>query len=296
MPRPPRASRLIPQQPTRKKQTLLRRSQPRNTLRRRRPHKRLWPQVLWFSLGMAGLAGIGLGLVFLYYQLLTCSVFCIKDIDNIEVIGNQRFTRAQILEMAHLDNHTNLLALRPTLVEQNLLTHPWIAKAEVERRWPNRLRLRLTERVPLALAQLEELYYLDRSGSLFKPSSPLDPHDFPVITGLTREHFPLGPNPASHLLTQTLEFVELLQKAPPPLEIKQIAEIHVDPERGFTLYLSRFKTALDFGFNDLPEKIKKLQTVWPFLSQRGYVAQAGRINLDHPRRLILSFKETEAAH
>jgi cell division protein FtsQ len=296
MSRPPRPSRLIPQQPTRKKQSLLRRSQPRNTLRRRRPNKRLWPQFLWFTLGVAGLAGIGLALVFLYYHLLTSPVFCIKDIDNIEIIGNQRFSRTQLLDMAHLDTRTNLLALRPSLVEQTLLTHPWIAKAEVERRWPNRLTLRLTERLPLALVQLEELYYIDRSGSLFKPSSPLDPHDFPVITGLNREHFPLGPHPASHLLNQTIEFLAILQEAPPPLEIKYIAEIHVDPEQGFTLYLSRFKTALDFGFADLPEKIKKLQAVWPYLSQRGYLAQAGRINLDHPQRLLLSFKETDASN
>lgn len=292
MPRPARPSRLIPQQPTRKKPTLLGRGQPRNTLRRRRGKVRLWPPVLWFALGVAGLAGVSLGLVLLYYQLLTSPLFCIKDIDNIEVIGNQRFTRTQILDMAHLDSRTNLLALKPSLVEQTLLSHPWIATAELERRWPNRLALRLTERLPLALVQLEELYYIDRSGSLFKPSSPLDPHDFPVITGLSREHFAAGPRPAANLLNQTVELVEMLQKAPPPLEIKHIAEIHVDSERGFTLYLSRYKTALDFGFDDLPEKIKKLQAVWPFLSQRGYLTQAGRINLDHPQRLLLTLKET----
>jgi cell division protein FtsQ len=292
MSRPARPSRLIPQQPTRKKKTLLRRGQPRNTLRRRRVNLQLWPQILWFTLGVAGLAGVSVGLLLLYYHLLTSPLFCIKDIDNIEVIGNQRFTRAQILEMAHLDNRTNLLALKPSLVEQTLLSHPWIATAELERRWPNRLTLRFTERVPLAMVQLEELYYIDRSGSLFKPSSPLDPHDFPVITGLSREYFADGPSPASNLLNQTLGLVEMLQEAPPPLEIKHIAEIHVDPERGFTLCLSRFKIALDFGFTDLPEKIKKLQAVWPFLSQHGYLAQAGRINLDHPQRLFLTLKET----
>jgi cell division protein FtsQ len=292
MSRPARPSRLIPQQPTGKKPSLLRRGQPRNTLRRRRGKVRLWPQALWFLLGVAGLAGISLGLVLLYYHLLTSPLFCIKDIDNIEIIGTQRFTRTQILDMAHLDSRTNLLALKPSLVEQTLLSHPWIAKAELERRWPNRLTLRLTERQPLALVQMEELYYIDRSGFLFKPSSPLDPHDFPVITGLSREHFADDPRPASILLNQTVELVELLQHAPPPLDFKHVAEIHVDPERGFTLYLSRFKTALDFGFTDLPEKIKKLQAVWPFLSQRGYLAQTGRINLDHPQRLLLTLKET----
>jgi cell division protein FtsQ len=252
----------------------------------------VWPRILWITLTLAGLAGFCLGLILLYYHLLTCSTFCIKDDKNIEIIGNQRLSRAQVLELAKLDSHTNLLALRPTAVEQTLQAHPWIAKAELERRWPNRLALRLTERRPLALVQLEELYYTDLSGSLFKPAST-DPHDFPVITGLTREHFPDEQRPPSALVVQVLKLLALFQEAPEPVTSSRVAEIHVDPERGFTLYLSGLKTALDLGFTDLPEKIKKLPQVWPFLVQRGYLARTGRINFDHPQRLLLSLKGME---
>jgi len=292
MSRPTRPSRLIPQQPARKKQGILRRGQPRNALRRRRISFKMWPRVLWVTLGLAGVAGFGLGLVLLYYHLLTCSTFCITDINNIEITGNQRFSRAQILEMAKLDTQTNLLALRPSAVEHALQAHPWIARAELDRQWPNRIALHLTERVPLALVQLEELYYTDISGSLFKPT-PADPHDFPVITGLTREHFPNGERPASELVVKVLNLLTLFQEAPEPITSSQVAEIHVDPERGFTLYLSGLKTALDLGFTDLPEKIDKLHRVWPFLSQRGYLARTGRINFDHPQRLLLSLKGVE---
>jgi cell division protein FtsQ len=293
MSRPARPSRLIPQQPARKKKSFIHRGQARNASRRRRGHLRVWPRILWFALGLTGLAGFCLGLVLLYYQLLTCSTFCIKDIKNVEVTGSKRFSREQILEMANLDSQTNLLALRPTAVEHTLEAHPWIAKAELERQWPNRINLRLTERRPVALVQLEELYYTDLSGSLFKPSSPADPHDFPVITGLTPEHFPDGQQPPSALVVQVLNLLSLLQEAPMPLTTSHIAEIHVDPERGFTLYLTGLKTALDLGFTDLPEKIRKLHKVWPFLAQRGYLARTGRINLDHPQRLLLSLKGIE---
>lgn len=293
MSRPARPSRLIPQQPTRSKQGILRRrAQPRNALRRRRISFKVWPSILWVTLGVAGLAGFSLGLLLLYYQLLTCSTFCITDVRNIEVTGNDRFSREQILEMANLGAHTNLLALRPAAVEQKLQAHPWIAKAELARRWPNRIALHLTERHPVALVQVGELYYTDLSGSLFKPA-PDDPLDFPVITGLTREYFPDGQNPPSTQVVQLLNLLALFQQAPDPLTSSQIAEIHVDPERGFTLYLSGLKTALDLGFTDLPEKIKKLPQVWPFLVQRGYLARAGRINYGHPQRLLLSLKGVE---
>jgi cell division protein FtsQ len=294
MPRAPRPSRLIPQQPARKKQSILRRGKSRNAVRRRREGTRIWPRILWFTLGLAGLAGIGLGLILLYYQLLTSPFFCIKDINNIEVTGTHRFSRSQILEMAHLDARTNLLALKPNLVEHALMTHPWIAKAELARHWPNHLTLHLTERTPLALVQLEDLYYIDRTGSLFKPSSPSDPHDFPVITGLSREQFPPGQSSPSMLVSQTLDLLKFLQDTAGPLKSSLVAEINVDPERGFTLYISGVKTAFYLGSTNLPEKIEKLTKIWPFLAHRGYLARAGRINLDHPQRLLLSLREVDA--
>ncbi len=297
MPRAPRPSRLIPQQPApRKRQSLLRRSPSKNAMRRRREGggKRVWPGILWVTLGLAGMAGIGLGLVLLYYQLLTSSFFCIKDINNIVVTGTHRFNRNQILEMAHLDARTNLLALKPNLVEHALMSHPWIAKAELSRHWPNHITLRLTERIPLALVQLDDLYYIDKTGSLFKPSSPSDPHDFPVITGLTRDQFPAGQTSPSMIVSQTLDLLKFLQDNTGPLKSSLVAEINVDPERGFTLYISGVKTAFYLGSTNLPEKIEKLTKVWPFLAHRGYLARAGRINLDHPQRLLLSLREVDA--
>lgn len=291
-----RPSRLIPQKPVRKKKALLGRGQPRNVYRRRRQgNKRVWPHILWFTLGLVSLAGIGLGLVVLYYQLLTCSAFCIKDIRNITITGNQSLSSAHVLELANLGPQTNLLALRPAVVERALRAHPWIARVELTRHWPNRLSLRLTERVPVALVQLEEIYYTDRSGSLFKPSSPGDPHDFPVITGLSREYFATDQRGPSVLVTQVMELLELLKEAPEPFKTSHVAEIHVDPERGFTLYVSGLKAALDLGLTDLPLKVKKLVQMWPFLAQRGYLTRSARINLDHPQRLLLSLRGMEEA-
>ena len=53
------------------------------------------------------------------------------------------------------------------------MAHPWIAKAEVSRKWPHSLHLKIQERDPVALVQFgEELLYMDRQGMIFKPLSP----------------------------------------------------------------------------------------------------------------------------
>ncbi|MBM4284192.1 MAG: FtsQ-type POTRA domain-containing protein [Deltaproteobacteria bacterium] len=290
---PPR-SRLAPQRPV-KKGGLLTGRAGRNSYRRR-PRlegKRLWLRILLVTLGLAGLGGASLGLLLLYHHLLTSPLFCIKDIRDIDIDGAERLSHQQVLELARVGQGTNLLALHPSRAEQALLSHPWIVRAEVTRRWPNRLHIKLEEREPVALVQLGELYYIDRRGALFKPASPADPHDFPVVTGLGQEHFVRTAGAPSRVVEQILQLLELLKEARPPLNLENISEIHVDPERGFTLYANGLASAIDLGLAEFPERLAKFGRVWPVLSQKGLPAKLARINLDFPQRVLLTLKGAE---
>src|SRR4030042_1831174 len=131
----PRNTRLVPQRPV-KKARFFSRGQPKNIYRRnlfgggKKPGLRL----VLLSLGFLGLAGLCLGLVFFYHQLLTCSLFCIKDIRNIEIEGTHRLTPEVVLHLAKLSPDTTLLAVRPGQVRRTLLAPPWIARAELTRK------------------------------------------------------------------------------------------------------------------------------------------------------------------
>ncbi|MBI4642599.1 MAG: FtsQ-type POTRA domain-containing protein [Deltaproteobacteria bacterium] len=230
-----RSSNLKPQRPD-KKEARLRRK--RNNYRRRseKEPRKYWGWVAFFSFGFLTLAGLGLGLALLYYQVLTSNLFFIKDIKNIELTGLTRLQPELILELAKLGPGTNLLALKPVQAEHALETHPWIARATLTRKWPQRVHLHIQEREPTALVQVGDLYYVDQRGQLFKPLSPGDPHDYPIITGLPREFF----SPTEGALPETMDrisqLMDLLKKNPPPLSLENISEIHVDLERGITLF------------------------------------------------------------
>jgi cell division protein FtsQ len=242
-------------------------------------------------LGLLSLAGLCLGLLLGYHQLLTCSWFSIKDNSNIQIEGNRRLSRELILQQAHLGQETSLLAIRPGRVERALLAHPWIARAEVTRKWPHRLSLRIQERDPVALAQMgEELYYVDHQGALFKPLSPGDPHNFPVLTGLRQEHFLQAEGSLPEATAQAFQLLEVLKGAAPPLNLENVSEVHVDLERGFTIYVNGLAAAVDLGFNDYSEKLQKFAQLWPVLTQKGYVSRAGRVNLNHPQRVLVTLK------
>jgi cell division protein FtsQ len=304
----PRPSRLVPQQPARKnrltaqkpqkKIRVFSRGRSQNSYRRNRPKgesRKIWLRRLGYVFGALSLAGICLGLVVLYHQLLTSSLFCIKDINNIEIEGAKRLSRSLVLEQSKVGSGASLLAIRPGQVERALMAHPWIAKAEVSRKWPPSLLLKIQERDPVALVQFgEELLYMDRQGMIFKPLSPGDPHNFPVITGLTPEQFrhPAGDLP--QVVTQAFQLMDVLKQNPPPLNLENISEIHVDLERGFTLYANGVGVGLDLGLQEYSEKLQKFAQLWPVLVQKGLLSRINRINLNYPRRALVTLKGMEA--
>jgi cell division protein FtsQ len=291
-------SRLVPQRPV-KKSRLLSSGKPRNSYRRSRDAngaKRSWLRMFLGVGGLLGLAGLCLGLVLLYHQLLTSSYFCIKDIKNIEIDGTRRLSPEVILHLANLGRDTNLLAIRPGQVERALMTHPWIARAELTRKWPDRVVLHIRERQPVALVQMrEDLFYIDRQGELFKPLSPGDPHNFPVITGLKPENFKHPEGSLPPLVAQTFQLLEVLKGTPAPLNLEHVSEVHLDLDRGFTLYVNGLGAALDLGFKDYSAKLHKFARVLPVMAQKGYLARTGRINLDYPDRVLINLKGTDEA-
>lgn len=283
---------LKPQRPD-KKQARLRRKRGNYRRRTKEPATRYWPWALFFSFGFLALAGLGLGLALLYYQGLTSNLFSIKDTKNIEITGLKRLQPELILQLAKLGPDTNLLALKPVQAEHALETHPWIARATLTRKWPQRVHLHIQEREPTALVQAGELYYVDQRGRLFKPLSPGDPHDFPIITGLPREFFSPDEGALPETMARISQLMELLRKAPPPLSLENISEIHVDLERGLTLYANGLGAGVDLGRDLYQEKLQRLALAWPVLTQKGYLPRAARINLDYPQKVLLTLKGTE---
>lgn len=90
--------------------------------------------------------------------------------------------------MSGIDIHANLLTLAGNEVRKRIEADDWIAKAEIERHWPNRLEITIIERKPIALInQPAGLHFVDRKGVIFAAALPPEDVDFPVISGVGGE-------------------------------------------------------------------------------------------------------------
>jgi len=107
----------------------------------------------------------------------------------IEVIGVTNSARENIAALFEKDYGQSLYLMPLRQRRDDLLRLPWIKEARITRIWPNRLKIRVTEREPIAFVQLpgeNELPLIDSDGFLLRPEVNAS-FNLPVLTGITRE-------------------------------------------------------------------------------------------------------------
>jgi cell division protein FtsQ len=111
--------------------------------------------------------------------------FRIDSSDDIEIAGLNNVTHSQILEVLGGDIGRNIffvpLAERKTQLEQI----PWVETASVMRFVPNRLKVEIHERTPVAFARIgSKILLIDAGGALMDlPGTGKAKFSFPVILG-----------------------------------------------------------------------------------------------------------------
>lgn len=109
----------------------------------------------------------------------------LASVNQIELAGNHVVTRAAVLEKFAADEGRSVVRVPLDERRRALETFPWVERAGIERVLPNRLRIEVVERTPVAFLRLgTELALVDAHGVILE--RPLEgDFRFPVVTGLT---------------------------------------------------------------------------------------------------------------
>jgi cell division protein FtsQ len=112
--------------------------------------------------------------------------FRVESSDDIEVGGLQNVTRYQIMEVMGGDIGRNIFFVPLTERKQALEKIPWIESASVMRFVPNRLKIEIHERTPVAFARVgSKILLIDSVGTLMDlPAAGKKKYSFPVILGM----------------------------------------------------------------------------------------------------------------
>jgi cell division protein FtsQ len=155
-------------------------------IRRKKFSGRGWPfyrRVLVLSFaGVAGVTVAAYGVQFLLY-----SPGMLLKPDQIELRGSRIVSREAVLQQFVHDRNRSVLRVPLDARRSQLEQIPWVESATVQRILPNRLRVELTERTPVAFARNgAELALIDAHGVILDRPRGEDLH-FPVVTGVSED-------------------------------------------------------------------------------------------------------------
>ena len=156
-------------------------------IRRKKFTGRGWPfyrRVLVVSIaGVVGMTAAYYGAQFLLYSP---SMLLLKP-DQIELTGNHIVSREAVLQQFVDDRNRSVLRVPLESRRGQLEQIPWVESASVQRILPNRLRIELTERTPVAFVRNgNELALIDAHGVILDRPRGEELH-FPIVTGVSEE-------------------------------------------------------------------------------------------------------------
>ncbi|HTU61708.1 MAG TPA: FtsQ-type POTRA domain-containing protein, partial [Polyangiales bacterium] len=176
-------------------------------------------------------------------------------IEQIEVTGNEQLTNAQVLRAAGLAVGQNVFAVGPEQARANLLREPWIEAADVRRRLPGRFSVEVRERHAVALLASGQLQLVSDEGTVFKPLEANDPSDLPVISGLDPNLRTQDEQALSSSLLDSVALLHAYQDAGLARR-EPISEIHVDNDRGLSLYVGSDAMYVRLGKGPFRQKLE----------------------------------------
>ena len=194
---------------------------PKRKSRSRRQTEFHFPQLSWPKVGLWFRRVIPSALLVFFLLVLAKSLasfihhspyFSVSSVEAVSPFSAFRFQDEAFAESLLGDNlfQIPLPALQRRLLEK----HPELSAARVERVFPNRLRLEVIPRLPVAQVEGGGYFLVDAEGIVLPFQTPLIPTSLPTIVGLKEklERLEVGYRPKSRGLDEALAFVAFLGK------------------------------------------------------------------------------------
>lgn len=161
------------------------RAQKRIPARRGALPKKTANRLLWAAgvITVVVICGAAIGAVYQYGE--HSWRFRVNSSDDIDVAGLHNVTRSQVIEVMGGDIGRNIFFVPLDQRQVQLQQIPWVESASVMRFAPNRLRIEIRERTPVAFIRVgSKIMLTDSSGALMElPPPSKGKYSFPVIVG-----------------------------------------------------------------------------------------------------------------
>jgi cell division protein FtsQ len=235
-----------------------------------------------------GATGITCAIVAGRFLLYSPQVLLLKP-DQVELTGNHIVSREAVLQPFARDRNRSVLRIPLDARRAQLEELPWVESASVQRILPNRIRVELTERTPIAfLRNGNELALLDAHGVILNRPEGEDLH-FPIVTGLP------DTMPREEREKRIQSYQEFLRDADVvrPGSSDRVSEVDLSNANDLRVVMTGLASATDsqavtvhFGNRDFTGKFRML--VENFSQWQANAGRVQSIDLQYSRQVVVN--------
>jgi len=236
--------------------------------RKQEKQPRDWKQ-LFHRLLRIGIAS-GSGFLLASGALLTVQMLLESGyfgVNLVRVEQQVRVSEGDILDASDIKIGDSLFDLELHMIGRKIEEHPWIARAEVERSFPDQVVIRVVERQARAIIDLDYLYYVDREGVAFKMLESGDELDYPVITGIDRQYLLDHPDQTQNSLDLALSLMDQLEQRK-LFNLDDVSEIHFDQQEGLIIHTRIGGVPVRMGKENFYAKLDRFEAIYEDLEPR----------------------------
>lgn len=216
-------------------------------------------------------AVVGLALYAGHRAIAVVTALEMFHVDQINVRGNHRLSKGEVLAMLENLRGRSVLAVDLTEWRRALLSSPWVADASLRRTLPSTIDVVILERAPLGIGRISgSLYLVDDRGAVIDDYGPnYADLDLPIIDGLSSHSgvgAPSGKENAN--IYRALLARRLLDALRERNMAGQISQIDVSDSRNAVVLLDGDSTLIRLGNERFVERLQSYYELAPVLRER----------------------------
>ena len=207
----------------------------------------------WIAAGLLVVGLTGVAFASAYSWLTRSPLFTVRTVDMNRCAN---VSHEEVWAIVRGGGSGILWSVPSKEIARRLSGHPWVRSVSVRKSFPDRLVVRIQERTPVAMVNLDVLHYLDEEGRPFKRLTAYDPKNLAIVTGFSREEL-LRKDPVT--VRDLRKTLDLLRGVEAGALRQNVSEIHFDVQDGYTVVTRDAGLQLKVGTMDVKEAIRRIE-------------------------------------
>jgi cell division protein FtsQ len=244
---------------------------------------------------VVGAAGVTTAIVATRFLLYSPQVLLLKP-EQIEVLGNHIVNREAVLQSFARDRNRSVLRIPLDARRIEIEKLNWVESASLQRILPNRVRIELTERTPIAfLRDGTQLALIDAHGVILDRPEGEDLH-FPIVSGVSDAIQLEERERRMQTYQEFLRAVELVRSGSSDC----VSEVDLSNARDLRVVMTGLASPTDaqavtihFGSGDFAGKYRML--VENFAQWQANAGHVQSIDLQYQRQVVVNSDSAEAS-